>query len=350
MQAYFPERTGQHAPPFEVVEGGQRVPYLDGSERVASIVAALQAQRLAVATPAPAWDVALLSSLHTPDYLQFLRTAFADWQQAAAAYGWPAETPLVPALSAPRRPLSAGRPALRSVFARAGYHLLDLAAPITEGTWTAAVDSAGCAVAAAQAVVGGQRAALAVCRPPGHHAGRDFAGGFCYLNNAALAAQVLRTHFGQTVAVIDIDYHAGHGTQDVFYERSDVWTLSLHADPTWEYPFFSGYADEVGEGPGLGCHRNVPLPAGIDDAGYVRALHDGLSWVATGRPAALVVSAGLDLYIDDPVGRFAITRAGIAQIGAQLATLRLPTVLVLEGGYHLPTLGENLAALAAAFA
>lgn len=350
MRAFFPTATALHAPPFEVVEGGVQVPYTDGCERVTRLVSALQTSGVAVPQPAPAWDTASLDRLHAPDYLAFLRSAHADWLAEATRYGLSAETPLLPALSSPRRPRPATARGLQSVFARAGYYILDLAAPITAGTWPAVLDSAGCAVAAAHAVADGQRTAVALCRPPGHHAGRDFAGGFCYLNNAGLAAETLRIRLGGRVAIVDIDYHAGHGTQDLFYARSDVVTLSLHADPSWEYPFFSGYREEEGEGPGLGYHRNLPLPRGIDDAAYLAALDAGLAWVRAQAPLGLVVSAGLDLYGGDPVGRFAISRAGIARIGARLAALGLPSVVVLEGGYDLESLGANLVALLAAFA
>jgi len=350
MQVFFPTETALHDPPFEVIEGGLRVPYSDASERVHRVVLALRQHGLGDPQPAPACDLSMLSSLHAPDYLDFLARAYADWQVEAPRHALPPGTPLLPALSSPRRPRQPGSASLQSVFARAGYYVLDLAAPITVGTWSAALDSAGCAIAAAQAVLSGQRAAFAVCRPPGHHAGRDFAAGFCYLNNAALAAQRLQTSLGARIALVDIDYHAGHGTQDLFYLRDDVVTLSLHADPAWEYPFYSGHADEAGAGPGHGYHRNLPLPRGIDDARYLDALDSGLAWLMRQRPQALVVSAGLDLAIDDPVGTFAITRAGLLQIGARLAALRLPTVLVLEGGYALDSLGENLVALLAAFA
>lgn len=340
MDAFVPTATTQHQPAFEVIEGGTQVPYSDVPERVDRVVQALRSSGLAQARPAPAWDPSLLTQLHSRDYLDFLCHGFSDWQQAGAQLGWSSVGPLLPALSSPRRPLSRGAASLQSVFARAGYYILDQAAPLTVGTWAAALDSAGCAVAAAQAALESGRSAFAICRPPGHHAGRDFAGGFCYLNNAGVAAQVLRLALGARVAIVDIDYHAGHGTQDLFYDRADVVTLSLHADPAHEYPFFFGHADEQGTGPGLGFHRNLPLPQGIDDAGYLSALDTGLAWLGAHAPAALVVSAGLDLYRGDPVGRFAISRRGLAQIGGRLAALRLPTVVVLEGGYNVDELGE----------
>ena len=187
----------------------------------------------------------------------------------------------------------------------------------------------------------GEPVAYALCRPPGHHAYADQAGGFCYLNNAALATHRLQAALRDRVALLDLDYHAGHGSQDIFYERADVLTLSLHADPAWEYPFFSGHAHETGAGAGRGCHRNLPLPRDTDDAHYLRTLDEALLALAAQGPAALVVSMGFDIYIDDPLGRFRITRVGLHAIAERVADLRLPTVLVLEGGYHTADLGEN---------
>ncbi len=317
------------------------MPYSDSEGRIESIAAALASSGLATLHYAPLCDPSLLPTIHHPAYLDFLRTAFADWQREGAKYGLAVDGPLLPALSAPRRPLPIGTPPPQSLFARAGYHLLDLAAPIVEGTYAAALASAGCAVAATDAVLQTRGVAFALCRPPGHHAGRDFAGGFCYLNNAALAAHRLQAALRDRVALLDLDYHAGHGSQDIFYERADVLTLSLHADPAWEYPFFSGHAHETGAGAGRGCHRNLPLPRDTDDAHYLRTLDEALLALAAQGPAALVVSMGFDIYIDDPLGRFRITRVGLHAIAERVADLRLPTVLVLEGGYHTADLGEN---------
>lgn len=350
LPVFVPTGSARHNPPFELVEGGRQVPYSDGEDRLSIISAALSCAGFADLRPALPADPRSLATVHDPAYLAFLATAYADWQSEGAAYGLDVSGPLLPALSAPRRPLRPGTPPPQSLFARAAYHLLDLAAPIVAGTYAAALASAGCALAAADEVLRSGAAAFALCRPPGHHAGRDFAGGFCYLNNAALAAHRLGAGLAGRVALIDIDYHAGNGSQDIFYERSDVLTVSLHADPAWEYPFFSGHADETGAGPGLGCHRNLPLPRHTDDARYLAALDEALAWVRAHDPRGVVVSAGFDIYIDDPLGRFAITRPGLAAIGERLASLQLPTVLTLEGGYQTADLGDNAVALLQPFA
>jgi acetoin utilization deacetylase AcuC-like enzyme len=230
---------------------------------------------------------------------------------------------------------------------QAGFFLMSTHVPVTAGTYTAALAAAQCALSGAQAVAQGQRAAFALCRPPGHHAGREMCGGLCFLNNAAIATQWLSKQ--GKVAILDIDYHAGNGTQDIFYARADVLTVSLHADPNREYPNYAGYAHETGAGPGTGYHRNYPLPAGTDDSLYLHTLDDALDLIAKFDPAHLVVSAGMDIYMDDPLSDFAITRQGIAEIGRSIASLNLPTLLVMEGGYNVEALGKNVVALLVAF-
>jgi acetoin utilization deacetylase AcuC-like enzyme len=217
-----------------------------------------------------------------------------------------------------------------------------------EGTYQAALSSANCALSGAKAIAGGERAAFALCRPPGHHAGRSYCGGYCYLNNAAIAANWL-TSYGK-VAVLDIDYHAGNGTQDIFYERGDVLTLSIHADPDGEYPAFCGYADETGAGRGSGLHRNFPLPPGTEDASYLSTLGEAIALIKSFSPDFLVLPTGMDLYAGDPLGQFHVTREGIRQIGERLAALGLPALIVMEGGYNNNALGENITTLLENFA
>jgi acetoin utilization deacetylase AcuC-like enzyme len=228
---------------------------------------------------------------------------------------------------------------------------MDLSAGIVAGTYPAALQSAYCALSAAQSVYeiheSAPQSAFALCRPPGHHAGRENCGGYCYINNAAVAAHWLSQH--GRVAVLDIDYHAGNGTQDIFYTRADVLTISLHGDPDFEYPHYIGYADEIGAGLGLGYHRNFPLPAGTDDAHYLAALAEALSMIRAFAPRHLVVSAGMDLAGGDPLGTFQITRDGIGTIGQHIAEINLPTAIVMEGGYNNAALGENMVALLEAF-
>jgi acetoin utilization deacetylase AcuC-like enzyme len=224
---------------------------------------------------------------------------------------------------------------------------MDLSACIVEGTYQAALASANCALSAAQTVMEGERAVFALCRPPGHHAGKDYAGGYCFINNAAVAANLLSSK--GHVAVLDVDYHAGNGTQDIFYPRDDVFTVSIHADPDFEYPSFIGYADERGRGRGFGFHHNFPLPAGTTDAEYLQTLDQAINLIQGYKPAYLVVSAGMDIYADDPLGTIKVTTDGIHEIGKRIASLGLPTVIVMEGGYANEALGRNIIAFLSVF-
>jgi acetoin utilization deacetylase AcuC-like enzyme len=225
--------------------------------------------------------------------------------------------------------------------------MFDLSAPIMAGTYQAALASANCALSGAKAIAEGERVAFALCRPPGHHAGRSFCGGYCYFNNASTAADWL-SKMGK-VAILDIDYHAGNGTQDIFYERGDVLTISIHADPDTAYPSFCGYADETGAGKGSGLHRNFPLPAGTNDKRYLSTLDEAIALIQSFDPEYLVLSAGMDLYSGDPLGKFKVTRDGIHKIGTRIAQLGLSTLVVMEGGYNNDALGENIAALLGEF-
>lgn len=340
MKIFYPEHHAQHAPAFEVFDGGVRVPYQETPERVELLLDSLRGRPWAEIHPGGACDPQAVLAVHTPEYVEFLRTAYEAWGREPTDY---AKEGLLPATFAPRG--TSRRP--RGLLGRAGYHMSDLSAPILAGTYQTALDSAACALDGARALRAGDQAALALCRPPGHHAGRERCAGYCYLNNAAIAAQSL-SGTGR-VAIVDIDYHAGDGTQEIFYQRADVLTVSLHADPDGAYPYYRGYAGETGAGAGAGCHRNFPLPDGTGDRAYLAALDQGLELVAAHRPSALVVSAGLDLCAGDPLGTFEISAAGLRAIGARLGRLAVPTLFVLEGGYARAALGENLLALLEGF-
>ncbi|MBE0629610.1 MAG: histone deacetylase family protein, partial [Burkholderia vietnamiensis] len=228
-----------------------------------------------------------------------------------------------------------------SVLGQAGYHLGDGACPIGPHTWEAAYGSAQVAAHAAQLVTDGERAAYALCRPPGHHAYAERANGFCYLNNSAIAAQALRAVHAR-VAILDIDVHHGNGTQGIFYRRRDVLTVSLHRDTRDFTPFFTGNAHERGEADGEGYNLNLPLPRGTGDTAYLSALNEACAQIRAFAPGALVVALGLDAHEHDPYQSLAITTAGFFRITAEIARLGLPTVLVQEGGYLSASLGENL--------
>jgi acetoin utilization deacetylase AcuC-like enzyme len=213
--------------------------------------------------------------------------------------------------------------------------------PIDEHTWDAAIASAHCAWTGAMRVREGASLVYALCRPPGHHAGPDFMGGYCYLNNAAIAARALRTR-GERVAILDIDYHHGNGTQAIFYTDPDVYYGSLHIDPHAAYPFYAGYQDQVGDKAGRGTNWNVPLPPGTTQSKYLSALETLLEHLSRFDPRWLVVSAGFDTYIHDPISTFQVTTAGFDKVGARIRALNKPILVVQEGGYHVPDLGRNV--------
>jgi len=274
-----------------------------------------------------------IARIHDPGYLAFLADAFARWQAVSGAG---------PAL----RP---GAFAVRhkshlpdNVQGQAGYYLSSLSAPILAATWPAALSSAHAAVDAADRLLHGDRHAYALCRPPGHHAHTDLAGGFCYLNNAAIAAQRLLDGGSGGVAIFDFDVHHGNGTQQIFYARDDVFYVSVHGDPAQLYPYYAGYADETGTGRGLGCNRNLPLPSGTGDAGFVAAVEQGLHAIGEKRPAALIVSVGFDAHLGDPTANLAVSSEGFAAVGRLIGALDLPTLLVQEGGYIVERLATNL--------
>ncbi|GMG84692.1 acetylpolyamine amidohydrolase AphA [Paralimibaculum aggregatum] len=309
-------------------------------ERMAVIRDALAAAGFAPPAPPPApVPRALLERVHAPAYLDFLETAHARW---VAAYRTPdaiAFTYPVPGLrrTAPPAPIAAAL----------GYWSFSVDTCITEGSWGAARSAAACARAAALAAAEGP--AFALARPPGHHAHGDLFGGYCYLNNAAIAAETLLEAGAARVAVLDIDYHHGNGTQAIFYGRGDVLTVSIHADPVQAFPYFLGHADEGGTGAGEGCNMNLPLPEGTAIAAWRAALDTACRRIAGHGAEALVVSLGVDTYEGDPISRFRLAEGDFPGIGARIARLRLPTVFVMEGGYAIAALGRNVAGVLGGF-
>ncbi|MDP2261549.1 MAG: histone deacetylase family protein [Hydrogenophaga sp.] len=321
---------------------GRMVPCHEVPARLDFVLAELQRRPLG-SVEIPTVDNATLDAaiarVHSPRYTGFLAGAWDEWvamdpanaQRDALPSVWPLgnrhafRTDVLPA----------------NFAARLGLFSFDSGSPLTAGTWAAARGGAACALAAVQAVLGGERSAFALSRPPGHHAGPDFFGGYCFLNNSAIAAQALRDGGKQRVAVLDVDYHHGNGTQTIFYERDDVLTVSIHGDPSTEYPFFLGHADERGAGAGEGFNLNLPLPRGTGFATWRAALSTALEAVAAFRPEALVVPMGLDTFEGDPISGFTLASADYFAVGEALASAGLPTVFVFEGGYAVDAVGTN---------
>jgi len=322
-----------HDPPFELNAGQRVAPVYERPGRVDAILAGLPAAERHDPT---AHDDAALRTVHDPDLVRFLREGHDAWRRAGGPDVMIADTFRSP------RWASGGSPTA-SPFGAAGWWCFDTATPIVAGSFRAARAAADVALTAVDLVVAGAPLAYALTRPPGHHAGRDYFGGFCLLNHAAIAARALQV--GGRVAVLDIDVHHGNGTQDIFWRDGSVLYVSLHADPDTTFPYFSGFAAEQGEGPGRGATRNVPLASGTDDVGYLAALDAALDQIAAFDAATLVLSLGLDTSQHDPIGPFALTAEGLADIGARIGGLGMPTVVIQEGGYALDHLGTLAAAV-----
>jgi acetoin utilization deacetylase AcuC-like enzyme len=323
-------------------EGGSHNYYSEVAARGLVLRDAVQAANFGPILPPEDFGMAPLEAVHTPALLALLQSAYA--RVAREEHGGHH----LPRVVLPETFAVGRRDALppRSVRAQLGFHCYDTSSPLFARTWDAVYAAAQVALSAAQAVARGERSdrvVYALCRPPGHHAGPDLFGGFCYVNNAAVAAQWLAGQ-GARVALLDVDYHHGNGTQELFYARADVLTASIHADPHDEYPYFWGLAEESGAQDGAGANLNLPLPRGTDEAAYLAALDRALAAVRGFGADALVLSLGLDTYKDDPVGGFLLETASYARMGARVARLALPTVVVQEGGYYLPKLGENVVA------
>jgi acetoin utilization deacetylase AcuC-like enzyme len=315
------------------------------AERAHVIRATLEAAG-ATLVPAVAHDDTELLAVHDPQLVAWLRDGYDEWV-AAGFLEVPGQDRVVPYVF-PTQAMLGGMP-LRlpaGVHGRAGRFAYDTMTLVGPGTWEAARGAVDAALTAVDAVTtGDHQVAYALCRPPGHHATRDGYGGSCYLNNAAVAANSLRNRGHERVAIVDIDAHHGNGTQSIFYERGDVYYASLHVDPAagW-FPHYVGHADEKGTGPGVGATQNRPLAEDLGDGPWLAALQALVDDVRDFAPTALVVSLGVDAAADDPESPLRVTADGYRRAGETLAQLGLPTVAVQEGGYHLPTLGDLVAA------
>ena len=325
---------------------GRLVPSHETPERLDHVLAELQRRPVGEVRTSAEPDDALLARVHDPAYLAFLATAWRDWVALDPAN---AEVDVLPSIWPVRGFRTDVVPT--NFAARVGRFSFDAGTPLTAGTWAAARAGAACAIDAARAVGtgSGRRAALALTRPPGHHAATDCYGGYCFLNNAALAAQALREAGADRLAVLDVDYHHGNGTQSIFYDRGDVLTVSIHGDPNTEYPFYLGYADETGAGEGRGGNVNLPLPAGTDFARWSAALHEALSRIERHRADALVVALGVDTFAGDPISRFTLGSDDYLRIGETIAAAGLPTVFTFEGGYAVAEVGVNVVNVLAGF-
>jgi acetoin utilization deacetylase AcuC-like enzyme len=285
-----------------------------------------------IKSPEP-FDERSLLKVHAANYITYLKTAWKEWNALGRSHD-------VLPFAFPVPGMRAVEP--QQIDGKAGFYSFDTGAPISKDTWVAVRGSAACALTAQAVISRGEKSAFALCRPPGHHAGIRTAGGYCYVNNAALAAQAFLDSGASRVAILDIDYHHGNGTQEIFYNRADVLFVSIHADPAYEFPYFLGRADEVGIEDGAGFNLNFPLPKGTSFYEWGRALRTACGKVSEYNPDVLVVSLGVDTFERDPISHFKLRTDDYLSIGEIISRLRLPTLFVMEGGYALAEFGTNV--------
>lgn len=337
MRAIFDDRQWKHDPKH-FMANGSRLANPEQPRRIDVLQNGAKEAGCTFQAPAD-HGLAPIAALHSPEYLVFLKTIHERWSRIEGA-----SDEVIPNVHPDRR--TASYP--RSAVGQAGFHQADTSCPIAEGTWEAAYWSAQSAVEGASLIATGEQAVYVLSRPPGHHAFSDLAGGFCFLNNSAIAAERL-LRAGKRPAILDIDVHHGNGTQGIFYERGDVLTISIHADPVRFYPFFWGHGHERGEGPGRGANLNLPLERGTGDDDYLKVFETAFERIDAFGTDVVVVALGLDAFEKDPLKGLAITTPGFARIGAAIAGLGLPALFVQEGGYLSEELGQNLTSFLTGF-
>jgi acetoin utilization deacetylase AcuC-like enzyme len=332
MKTIFSPLHAGHSGQMELI-GGALVPGFEMPSRAEYVRGRVESEKLGPILPPGEHDLSAAKRVHRADYIDFLPTVWPQWEasgRGGCAFGftWPTR-----GLRGDVRP--------RTIDAQLGFYSFDAGATFVKGTWEAIKSSYDVALTAAALVEGGERAAFALCRPPGHHAGAAFMGGYCYINNAAVAAQWFRDRGAKRVSILDVDYHHGNGTQEIFYARADIQVINLHGDPMTEYPYFLGHADERGAGDGEGFNLNYPMPFGTAWDDWGAALEDACGKLAAYAPDVVVVSLGVDTFEKDPISKFKLTSQDYPKIGRRIAGLGLPTLFVMEGGYAVEEIGVN---------
>ncbi len=332
MKTIFSPRHAGHSGNLELIDGAI-VPAFEMASRAEFIKARIEEVGLGPISEPADHDLATAKKVHKPAFIDFLPQVYPEWEKTgrtgtAMPFTWPTR-----GLRGDVEP--------KTIDARLGFYSFDGGATFVKGTWDAIKSSHDTALSAAALVQAGERAAFALCRPPGHHAGSNFMGGYCFINNAAVAAQRFLDNGAKRVAILDVDYHHGNGTQEIFYARADVQVINLHADPLVEYPFFLGHADETGEGAGEGFNHNFPMPFGTNYDQWAEALDEGCRRLAAYAPDVVVVPLGVDTFEKDPISKFKLTTGDYPKIGRRIAALGLPTLFVMEGGYAVAEIAVN---------
>lgn len=325
MNIFYTESSLEYDHQFEVFNGVLDA-HQDSPKRVQSILSALHEKRYPLEANTYTVPESILHEVHDRDYVAFLKET---------CVGLTKKDILFPSVFSETQPQS------MNTLALLGYYSTDVYTPLHANTYDAALNSAAVAYAAAISVQDHQAPfTYALCRPSGHHATQSKMGGYCFFNNAAIAAQVLSKK--GRVAILDVDFHHGNGTQEIFYDRPDVLTISIHADPAWKFPYYAGFANETGLKAGLGTNLNIPLREGTGDEAYHKSLLRAIKKIREFNPSYLIVPLGFDTYFADPIGGFALTTDYYYRIAQAIRSLQIPTVLVQEGGYNIDALGKNV--------
>lgn len=318
------------------------IPMSESPERLDMIMSALADAGFSDVIAPSAHGLEVARKVHDPAFVRFLQQVYPLWEAEFGPGGF------ATAYTFGMRGMD--QVPNHSVHSMLSCYTFDVCVPFVKGTWTAIRSAMDVALTGVDLMRQGERSVFSLCRPPGHHASRDLAGGYCYMNNAAMAAQAHLDAGANRVAILDIDYHHGNGTQSIFYERDDVLFTSLHCRPEDEYPFLMGYATERGTGPGRGYNLNLPMPRGTDYSLWSQSLGHAIEAVIIYEPDVLVVSLGVDTFAEDPVGGFRLISENYFDVGRRINELQLPTHFVLEGGYAMKALGQNVANVIVGFA
>lgn len=333
MRIIYSKNHHQHAPPFEFTQG-QLTPANECPVRADIILKHLQRTTWAQIQAPHSYAREKILAIHDHGMVDLLENAYQAWEaQGKRGSIFPSSWP-APGIARLRTP--------ENIDAKLGFYCADTASPLTKTSWEAVKSSADCVLTAADVVLHDESIAFSLCRPPGHHAGARFFGGFCFLNNSAIAAQHMLDEGKKKIAILDLDYHHGNGTQDIFYARKDVLTISIHADPRFEYPFYWGHAEETGEGEGVGYNLNFPLPLGSGWDVWSSALEKALDRIQLFSPDVLIIGLGVDTYKEDPISLFHLETDHYPVMAAKISALGLPTLIVMEGGYAVDALGQNV--------
>jgi acetoin utilization deacetylase AcuC-like enzyme len=341
MRVVFNSKHAEHAAEFEFFRG-EKVPAFEKTARADFVLDAVREAKIGVIVSPQSFPDVAITAVHDEHYVDFIRTAHEEYVKlGGAGDAFPSVWPI-------RGMRSDVEP--KNFQARMGLYSFDAGTPFTRGTYSAARMGADAALTGVAHLRAGHNAAFVLTRPPGHHAGRDFFGGYCFLNNAAIAAQAFRDQGAKRVAILDVDYHHGNGTQEIFYSRSDVFFASIHADPATDYPFFLGHADECGLAEGDGFNLNLPLAQGASPDTWFDALDAAIKRIESFKADVLIVSLGVDTFEGDPISHFKLrTREDYPRLGEAIAAMKLPTLFILEGGYAVKEIGDNVVAVLAGF-